>query len=219
MELVTALTFPHLRETARGKAIPPADFYAILAGVPSVVKQSVFELAYLTGVRKTQLLLTELANVNADEWIITWRGDQTKTGKRTGVPHGLPLDGRSHEIVQAAWAQRRPDCRYLFHEGGKPLGLLRSEWNRACKRAGFPVGRKHGGYVFHNTRHSAITNMSAAGVPDTVATTISGHRTLSVFQRYNIVSPETQRAALRQAQTYVQSTGPAPKVAPLRKAG
>jgi integrase len=187
--------------------------------VPSEVKQWVFELAYLTGVRKTQLRLTAFANVNAAEWVITWRGDQTKTGKRTGVPHVLPLDGRSREIVQSAWAQRQPDCGYLFHEDGKPLGLLRSEWNRACKKAGFPVGRKHGGYVFHNTRHSAITNMSAAGVPDTVATTISGHRTLSVFKRYNIVSPETQRAALRQAETYVQSTGTAPKVTPLRRVG
>ena len=73
--------------------------------------------------------------------------------------------------------------------------------------------------MFHNTRHSAIANMSAAGVPDTVATTISGHRTLSVFKRYNIVSPETQRAALRHAQTYVQSTGTVPKVRPLRSAG
>ena len=50
--LVTPLTFPHLSETARGKAIPPADFYAILAQVRGVAKQWVFELAYLTACAK-----------------------------------------------------------------------------------------------------------------------------------------------------------------------
>jgi len=83
------------------------------------------------------------------------------------------------EIVQQAWAQRRPDCRYLFHEDGKPLGQLRSEWNRACRKAGFPVGRKAGGYAIHGTRHSALSNMTAAGIPAPVAMSISGHRTTS----------------------------------------
>lgn len=63
---------------------------------------------------------------------------------------------------------------------GKPLGDLRSEWERACKKAGQPVGRKQGGLVFHDTRWSAITNLAAAGVPDIVARSISGHRTASV---------------------------------------
>jgi hypothetical protein len=30
-------------------------------------------------------------------------------------------------------------------------------WETACEKAGFPIGRKQGGYVFHNTRHSAVT--------------------------------------------------------------
>jgi hypothetical protein len=29
----------------------------------------------------------------------------------------------------------------------------------ACKKGGFPVGRKHGGYVFHNTPHTSVTDL------------------------------------------------------------
>jgi len=98
--------------------------------------------------------------------------------------------------VQEAWEARRLDCKHLFHVDGRPLGDLRSEWDRACRRAGFPVGRKAGGYVFHNTRHSCLTNLAAEGVPDTVARSISGHRTASVHERYQITQESAKRAAL-----------------------
>jgi len=47
------------------------------------------------------------------------------------------------------------------------LKELRSECNSACKKAGFPVGRKDDGFTFQNTRQSCLTNLAAAGTPDT----------------------------------------------------
>ena len=67
-----------------------------------------------------------------------------------------------------------------------------------------PCGWKQGSYVFHNTRHSAVTNMTAAGIPDSVATTISGHRSLAVFKRYGIRRESVQRAAMEQVETYLR---------------
>ena len=59
------------------------------------------------------------------------------------------------------------------------------------------------GYVFHDTRVSAISNLADAGVPDTVARSISGHRTPSVHARYQITAESTQADALDRAEAAV----------------
>ena len=45
--------------------------------------------------------------------------------------------------------------------------------------------------------------MVRAGVPKTVAMSISGHRTASVFDRYDIASDKDKRQALSDAQQYL----------------
>jgi integrase len=97
--------------------------------------------------------------------------------------------------VQRAWEDRRADCEYLFHVDGKPVGPMLSELRRTCALLGIPYGRGKG-VVFHDTRHSAVTNLVDSGVPEPVAMTITGHIDPSVFKRYNVRRNDVQADAL-----------------------
>ena len=114
----------------------------------------------------------------------------------------------------AECVRRRPShCPYLFHgprcaPGAVPsteyacIGDFKKAWATACRKAGFPVGRKAGGYVFHNTRHTAVTNLVNGGTPTHEAMRVSGHATRSIFDRYSIGSEDETRAALRRQTEY-----------------
>ena len=54
--------------------------------------------------------------------------------------------------------------------------------------------------IFHDPRRSAVRNLMAAGVDQSVAMRVTGHQTISVFQRYRIVSDDDVRAALERTQ-------------------
>jgi integrase len=77
-------------------------------------------------------------------------------------------------------------------------------------RKGQPVMRPT--LIFHNLRRSAVRNLVAAGVDQSVAMRVTGHQTISVFQRYRIVSDDDVRAALERTQAALANVveGPAP---------
>ena len=54
--------------------------------------------------------------------------------------------------------------------------------------------------TFHDLRRSAVLNLVATSVDQAVAMRVTGHQTISVFQRYRIVHDEDVRAALSKVQ-------------------
>jgi integrase len=184
-----------------------AEFLSLRAALADYLKP-VVTFAYYTGCRKQEILSLRWNHVDLEARTIRLDPGTTKTGEGRVIG----LDGELLEVLRTQWERRKvveitgrsPTllCPFVFHREGNPIGDFRESWAAACKSAMLP------GKVFHDFRRTAIRNMIRAGVPERVAMKVSGHRTRSVFDRYNIVSEDDLKEAARRVWTHAQSMNP-----------
>jgi integrase len=79
----------------------------------------------------------------------------------------------------------------LFHRDERAIRSYDAAWRAACKAAGVP------GPIFHDFRRTAARNYVRSGVHECTVMAILGHRTRSIFDRYNIINESDLRAASR----------------------
>ena len=92
--------------------------------------------------------------------------------------------------------EHRLICPWVFFHGrGEPIKDFRGVWTAATKAAGCP------GRLVHDLRRTAVRNLVRNGVPDLVAMRLTGHKTRSVFDRYNIVSAADLKDAATRLET------------------
>jgi integrase len=121
----------------------------------------------------------------------------------------LPLTDELLELIERAKDNRRLDCSFVFYNKGKGVGDFRKAWHKARKET------KLGEVLVHDLRRTAVRNLVRAGVPERVAMSLSGHKTRSVFDRYNIVSEADLAQATERLQAHLESQ-PQGNVKPLK---
>jgi integrase len=95
-------------------------------------------------------------------------------------------------------------CEFIFHRRGQQVGRFNKAWASACDTAGVP------GKLFHDLRRFTVRSLTRANVPQSVAMKISGHRTASMFQRYNIIDTADVRTALEQTEKFRKAQAATP---------
>lgn len=175
---------PKLKEDNVRKGFFTADEYRLLRGVlPDYVKIP-FVLAYWTGMRGGEILSLKWEQVDWERGYLRLEPGTTKNNRGRHIPLV-----REVLIGLDQWwrfsRQRYPQCEWICHYHGVRLQIiLRKQWKKACLQVGLA------GKLFHDLRRTGVRNLVRAGVPERVAMEISGHRTRSVFDRYNIVSED-----------------------------
>jgi integrase len=224
--------FPMLRENPPRKGFfEKSDYEALFRALPDYARVPLM-LGYFTGMRKGEALGLRWDQVDFLHSTITLHAGETKNGEGRTIPIVPQLAALLRESYAKRQASCPHVCYRLDKRGhADRIKGLRKVWESRCVKLGLgkmepavdpPTGEAvydkprsdrrsakpkvkttYVGKIFHDLRRSAVRNMVNGGVPEKVAMTISGHKTRSVFDRYNIVSEaELELAARKIAEHY-----------------
>ena len=204
--LSNAPTIELLKESApRQGFLEPDMFERVVTALPADL-QDFARFAYSSGWRKGEMQTLGWPDVDRTAGRIVLRREHSKNGE----PRVLPLLGDLSALIERRWTAREYQTPtgttalspFVFHKQGLPIGDFRKAWESACKAAGVS------GTLFHDLRRSAVRNMDRAGVSQTVAMALSGHKTASVYRRYRIVDEGDLREALARTQASLAARPP-----------
>jgi len=190
------------------------EFEAVVTHLPTYL-QDAARFAFLTGWRKGDVRNLTWADVDTQAMTLTLPDSKNGEGRTLALPDELVaiVKRREQARLMTTPAGDVRVVEHVFHHAGRALGDFRKAWHAACVKAGlFHVEKDADGNpvekhdrVWHDFRRSGVRNLRRAGVDETVAMKITGHKTASVFRRYNIVDERDIRQAMKATTEYVAS--------------
>ena len=155
---------------------------------------------YKTGWRHSEIATLTWRQVELERGMVTLDPGSTKNQEGRTVY----LDTELKAVLQQHWNRRGRGGKalpwvFLNKKGDDRVKRFDKTWYTACKKA------KIGPRLFHDLRRTAVRNMVRAGIPERVAMMVSGHKTRSVFDRYNIVSENDLKMAAEKQEAYLNA--------------
>jgi integrase len=204
LRLGTQTTPPKLQRVPHIEMLPESNtrkgffeethYDALLPELPEYLRPLLIA-GYWTGCRRGELLRLRWDQVDLDRGVIRLAASETKSKTARTIPM-VP------SLIAALAVQRaqHPGAEYVFiDDAGLPVRQFNKQWDAACKRAGLE------GMLFHDLRRSAVRNLTRAGVSQHVAMQISGHKTASVFRRYDVVDETDLLEAAQKLQRHLDA--------------
>jgi integrase len=167
------------------------QFESVRSHLPEYAKPIV-TFAYITGWRiPSEVLPLQWRQVDLAAGEVRLDPGTTKNDEGRVFPFTADLRSlfEKQRELRDALRDRGKICPWVFHQSGRKVSSFRWSWEDACLRAGCP------GRMLHDFRRTSVRNLVRAGVPERVAMQMTGHKTRSVFERYNIVSSGDLRSA------------------------
>ncbi len=169
------------------------EYEALLDALPSYLK-GFLTFGYLTGWRREEVAAMKWDRVDIQERTVRLNPNHTKN-KQARLMY---MEDGLLNVILEQWADKKGP--YVFHRNGVKIKNIRKSWNTACRKAGIGYGYKSGpeynskweakglnpGPTFHDLRRTAVREMDRAGLSRKVAMMRTGHKTESVYERYNI---------------------------------
>lgn len=167
--------------------------------------RGMFESGWCYGWRQDEIQNLRVHQFDSMARIILLEPGETKND----VPrHTPPMDETIFQLISACTVGKSPDDFIFTRDDGEPIRDFRVAWWTACIEAGVgkfvchecgetATGKKwqscggskeYKGLLFHDLPRTGVRNMISNGIPEKVAMVISGHKTRSIFDRYNITN-------------------------------
>jgi len=180
------------KEFSRERTLTAEELQTFLKHCPSHLS-SIVQLAYLSGMRRGEILGLTWDHVDFKNKIIVLEAESTKTQEKREIPMGDTLISLFKRIP------RTLGSAYVFTFKGKRMTTIKTAFIKTCSKAGIKDFR------FHDLRHCAITNLRKAGVSDSVIMSISGHKTYAVFRRYDRIDRSDRQEAILKVESLIDT--------------
>jgi len=197
----------------RQRILSAAEYEALHAAAPKHL-QDILTIGYWTGMRKGEIIGLTWDRVDLKGGFIHLAPEDTKEGQAKTIPIGSevkkvldriprPIKGGNVFLYTPMVPMGHGNGSFRECAGRTIEKRFETAMKSACEKAGILWGRDvQGGFIFHDLRHTFITEMRRAGVPRTVTMSITGHAIRDMNERYDTVEEWEKTVAIKKLEIY-----------------
>jgi integrase len=174
--------------------VEAAQYKLLAANAGELWLRTFLALGFSYGWRKSEMLSLRVHNVDLLE------GSLTLDASKNGESRLVKLTTELRVLLAECIRNKRSDDFVLTRNDGSRVAQPRKDWYALCVRCSLGKFNEAGGYKglqMHDLRRSGVRRLVRRGVPEKTCMAISGHKTRSMFDRYNITNERDLENAAR----------------------